>query len=39
MNFFKQTAGFNALGEHLPVQALRTGTFNQIADFKIELII
>jgi hypothetical protein len=39
MNFFKHAAGFNAVREDLPVQALQTGAFDQIADFKIELMI
>ena len=38
MNFFEHAAGFNALGKHLTVCALQTGAFDQIADFKIELI-
>jgi hypothetical protein len=39
MNFFKHAAGCNASGEHIAVPALQTGAFDQIADFKIELIL
>jgi hypothetical protein len=39
MNFFNQSAGVNALGEHFATPALQTGAFDQPADFKIELIV
>jgi hypothetical protein len=39
MNFSQQVTGFHALWKTLSVATMQTGALNQIADFKIELVI
>jgi hypothetical protein len=39
MNSLKHFASFNAIRQRLPLRTLQTGTLNQIADFKIELML
>jgi hypothetical protein len=39
MNLIQQIAGVHALWECLPVVTLQTGALDQIADFKIELVV
>jgi len=39
MNLIQQIAGVHALWKRLPVVTLQTGALDQIADFKVELVV
>ncbi len=39
MDFFKHAAGFDTVREYLAVQALQAGAFDQMTNFKVELIV
>jgi hypothetical protein len=39
MNFRQQIAGFHALWKNLSTETVQAGTFDQIANFKIEAVV